>query len=581
MQDEARAGNRSGAATNARPVLLRVKRRRGDPSSDTVMVEEQPPAKRAKVDAAAEKLGGISLDNSGNDSTGSAYQDGGNDARAQQQRSAGVRFRRVASLSAAELRKPSVTRRILDQIRSYRNRSSSSRVDDVVEARRAEREVRSAAGAHARRRIVAEEEHARRLDAAREARIESTRHGNRSRSGGARRGARLDDVFSFCDADLVEDTLMDEAVEETRRAKQALQDPIACTEKKGPQKALAQRARAYEAEVDRLREHRIFTPAEQECDIAVWEAFARGSFARLWDLIQTERASSSSSASSSTPSIATFRRWQSDSATALMAAAFHGNDEVVDALLLLGAVVAMREQGGRTAVDFARMQGHKVLADRLQQAMEEQMQAQGEVSWNHGSLDEDDEEVSYDLFMVDWTKQGTSDPGGATETIVSPSETGDTSVRRVTVSSDLWAGLVESFHDGAMEVAERSLDAEHRALLQRRKRGLKDPVRRGVGEDEDSNSEGYEGNSYPDEDDVWSTTSSTGNGKFGDGSWEEEEDGDEEEEEGGADQGPDANVARVARGTLSSGDALHHIRGLDYDDEEDEESAVDDDDDDD
>lgn len=98
----------------------------------------------------------------------------------------------------------------------------------------------------------------------------------------------------------------------------------------------------------------ILAPDERPIDEAVWVAFQTGSFDHVFKLVAHGTS-------------VDYQRRAADNTTALMAAAYHGNRQVVEELLNLGADLSLRNRAGLAAADIAAEANHAELAAWMRQ----------------------------------------------------------------------------------------------------------------------------------------------------------------------------------------------------------------------
>ena len=118
-------------------------------------------------------------------------------------------------------------------------------------------------------------------------------------------------------------------------------------------------ARVNFVPVGRVISNRVLNPFQRQMDQGIWKAFQSGDFSAVF-------------ASLNDGMDVNYQRPQSDLSTALMAAAFAGDDDVATDLLTRGALVRIPNVFGHTALRIATERGHAQLAALLADALLEE-----------------------------------------------------------------------------------------------------------------------------------------------------------------------------------------------------------------
>eukprot|EP00903_Cladosiphon_okamuranus_P009330 g8898.t2 len=248
----------------------------------------------------------------------------------------------------------------------------------------------------------------------------------------------------------------------------------------------------------------VLSPGERQIDEAVFEAFQTGDFSSLRDLL--------TSCSPEAPAGVNYRRRLGDATTALMAAAFHGDLATVRYLLSLGAKASLVDAGGRTAAMFAGMRGHRECFAEVQRVADEEEKEQrartikrrdataaaaGGGGGGEGAAGDDGHDFVYDLYYFEpsASKSPTegapaSGGGGGTGIPTASGKAPDAGGGVPPVVRLSGIGPVDESAVGMM--ADVELEFEHDSDWSELGEG-------DDGEDTDSNSEGYYGNDYPED----------------------------------------------------------------------------------
>lgn len=226
----------------------------------------------------------------------------------------------------------------------------------------------------------------------------------------------------------------------------------------------------------------VLNPVERQMDEAIFEAFQTGDLSSLHAVL------------ASFPDTINFRRRLGDGTTALMAAAFHGNLDTVRHLLSLGAKASLADAGGKSAALIAGMRGHRACFAELQRAADEERSAG---SRRKGGGPED---FVYDLYYFEPpTSRSPAAPGG--ETVgggqaddvapAAPGEIGEKTPDTTNAPVVCLSGI-GPVDENAVWTTGIELKFEHDSDWSELGDG-------DAGEDPDSNSEGFHGNDYPED----------------------------------------------------------------------------------
>ncbi|CAM9969161.1 unnamed protein product [Scytosiphon promiscuus] len=244
----------------------------------------------------------------------------------------------------------------------------------------------------------------------------------------------------------------------------------------------------------------ILTPVERQMDEAIFKAFKTGDLSPLRNILTTS--------SSLSPTSVNYRRRLGDATTALMAAAFHGDLGCVRHLLSLGAKASLVDASGKSASLFAGMRGHRECFAAIQRvADEEEHEERARSTRRHASAGETAGggvgvgvggggggvrgagDFVYDVYYFEPPTPGASAlpsaAGKDSDKVTMDVTDGDAPVVRLSGIGPVDENAVGATPDVELEFEYDSDRSE-----------LGDGEE---GEDPDSNSEGYYGNDYPED----------------------------------------------------------------------------------
>ncbi|CAM9261899.1 unnamed protein product, partial [Hapterophycus canaliculatus] len=241
----------------------------------------------------------------------------------------------------------------------------------------------------------------------------------------------------------------------------------------------------------------VLTPVERQMDEAIFMAFKTGDLSNLRNILRTS--------SSLSPTSINYRRRLGDATTALMAAAFHGDLSTVRHLLSLGAKASLTDASGKSAALFAGMRGHRECFAEIQRvADEEEREERARSTRRHGSggrgagggaaaaaadAVQDGGDFVYDVYYFEPPTPEASALPAACDQISDEGRTNATDDAAPVVRLS-GIGPVDENAVGA------TLDVELEFEYDSDRSELGDGEE---GEDPDSNSEGYYGNDYPED----------------------------------------------------------------------------------
>lgn len=295
---------------------------------------------------------------------------------------------------------------------------------------------------------------------------------------------------------------------------------------------------------------RVLTPFQRQMDEAIWQTFRSGALARIFEAL-------------SSGCEINYRRLQSDQTTALMAAAFMGDERACASLAKRGALAHLRDKEGRAAHDYAALHGHHVLAATLRDLARSEGAAlgidvglpsataganEGAPAVTAGSTDGGGGDLThtYDIYVMEDTgdeQQDGGTGGSAGSNASNAAASSSTSAESVLLLDPVSLAIARN--------AANDMECDDWDLLEVDVPGQTDDD----GYDsEDSNAEDAPGNEYPDEDEA---------GRYGDDDSRDSEDDEQYAHGLGLDAGGNTR-GRQRRG----GGGREHEQYLPADDED-------------